>query len=33
MISDWDNLLESQAWKEWAHRFKIETHQPVAYRP
>ena len=33
MISDGDNLLKCQAWKEWAHRLKIEMHQPAAQRP
>ena len=33
IVSDRDKLLESQAWKELAHRSKIEMHQTVAKRP
>ena len=33
IVSDRDKLFESQARKEWAHRFKIEMHQTVANRP
>ena len=33
IVSDRDKLLESQAWKELAQRFKIEMHQTVANRP
>ena len=33
IVSDRDKLLESQAWKESAQRFKIEMHQTVASRP
>ena len=33
IVSDRYKLLESQAWKEWAQRFKIEMHQTVANRP
>ena len=30
IASDQDKLVESQAWKEMAHHFEIETHQTVA---
>ena len=33
IISDWDKLVKSQAWKELAQRFKIEMHQTVANFP
>ena len=33
IVSDRDKLFESQAWNEWAQRFKIEMHQTVANRP
>ena len=33
IVSDRDQLLESQAWKELAQRFKIEMHQTVAHCP
>ena len=33
IISDQDKLFESQAWKELAHRLKIEMHQTEANRP
>ena len=33
IVSDRDKLFQSQAWKELAHRYKIEVHQKVANRP
>ena len=33
IVSDRDKLLESQAWKQLAERFKMEMHQTVANRP
>ena len=32
IVPDRDKLFESQARKEWAHRFKMEMHQTVANR-
>ena len=33
IVSDRDQLFESQAWKKLAQRFRIEMHQTVAHRP
>ena len=33
MVSDQEKLFKSEAWKELAHRFKIEMHLTVANRP
>ena len=33
ILFDRDKLFKSQAWKEWAQRFKMEMHQTVANRP
>ena len=33
IVSDRDKLFECQAWKEFAHRFRIEMHQTLANRP
>ena len=33
MVSDWNRLYESQAWKELARRVKIVMHQKLANRP
>ena len=33
ILSDQDKLFVFQAWKELAHRFKMEMHQMMANRP